>query len=106
MRVSAATMRPTRAGRDDRRAPLHVDLQDRAHFHGTPDLQDRTTLRDLYGVCEVIGLDEAEAANDILGLGVGTVGDDLPVTLDDHAGHFQRMSQLFEVAFLAELLKP
>src|SRR6516162_3128065 len=97
---------PTRAGKDDRRAASHVQLHDRAHFDRTPDLKDGAALGELDGVGEIFRLDQAEAANEILGLGVGTVGDDLLVALDHHAGAFQRMSELLEMAARAELLEP
>src|SRR5271166_314609 len=97
---------PTRAGKDGRRAASHVQLHDRAHFHGTPDLQNRTAFGDLDGTREITGLDQAETADEVLGLGVRTVGDDLLVALDHHAGTLQRMSEFPEVAVRAELLEP
>ncbi len=71
---------------------LHVQLLDRAHFHRTSDLKDRTALRDFYRVQEIPGLDHNVAANDILSLGEWTVVDDLLFAGDNLAGPLQRMS--------------
>src|SRR5262249_29883501 len=54
----------------------------------------------------ITGLDQAEAADEILGLGVGTVGDDLLVALDHHAGALKRMPELLQVAVSTKLLEP
>jgi hypothetical protein len=55
---------------------------------------------------EITGLDQAEAADQILGLGVRAVGDDFLVALDHHAGAFQRMTELLEMAVRAKLPEP
>src|SRR6516162_7483524 len=97
---------PTRAGKDGHRAALHVQLHDWAHFHRASDLKYRTAFGDLYRVREILGLDQAEAADDILGLGVRTVGDDLLVALDHRPRALEWVSELLEVAVRAELLEP
>jgi hypothetical protein len=55
---------------------------------------------------KITGLDQAEAADEVLGLGVWAVDDDLLVAFDYHAGALQQMSELLEVAVRAELLEP
>src|SRR5260370_33592234 len=85
---------------------LHVQLLDRAPFHRTSDLQDRTTLRELCRVLEIIGFYQHVAANHILSLGVWTVVDILLFALDNLAGLLQRMPGVLDAALRAEVLKP
>src|SRR6185312_7845271 len=55
---------------------------------------------------EILSLDEHVAADNILGLGIGAVGDVLLLPLDHLTGLLQRTPGVHEVAFLAELLEP
>src|SRR5262249_51559600 len=97
---------PPHAGTDDRSAPSHIQDADRAHFHGTSRLQDRTTLGEFDRVRKVLRLDQSEAVDDILGLGIGPIVDALLLASDDLAGALKRMSRVLDVALCAQLLEP
>src|ERR1041385_2649471 len=97
---------PPPAGTGAPEAPLHVQLPDGADLHDPPALEDRTAERKPDRLVDVLRLDDREAADDVLGLGVWPVGDGLLLTGDRPAGPLQRVALVLEVPLVRELLHP
>ena len=58
------------------------------------DLEDGAALGKLDGLIEVAGFDQRVAADDVLGLGKGAVGDGLLLALHQLAGTFEGLAQV------------
>src|SRR6266513_334753 len=97
---------PLRAGTDARAGPSHGRLQDGTDFHYAAALQDRAALRELHGFSEVLRLDQGVAADDVLGLGVWSVGDGSLLSLDELARPLERVTGVLDMALVGQLLHP
>src|SRR5438874_1366793 len=97
---------PLRAGTDARAGPSHARLQDGTDFHHATALQDRAALRELHGFSEVLRFHQGVAADDVLGLGVWSVGDGPLLSLDELARPLERVTGVLDMALVLELLHP
>ena len=70
---------------------LHIHGHDGADFYESAGFEDGAAEGKLGGVGQVLGLDDGVAANNVLRLGVGAVGDDLAL-LDDFAAAVERIA--------------
>src|SRR5262245_66102959 len=84
----------------------HISDADRAYFYRPSCLQDRTTLGEFDRVRKVLRLDQSEAVDDVLGLGIGPIVDALLLASDNLAGALKRMSRVLDMALFAQLLEP
>src|SRR5207248_3822294 len=69
-------------------------------------LKDWAALGKLDGLVEVARFDEGIAADNVLGLGKGAVGDGLLLAFHELAGAVERLAYVLDVALVAEFFEP
>src|SRR5579871_1617436 len=111
-RVRTATRRPDSrrkrcsAASSGSTRPLHLQPHHRPDFHRTTIVGNRTPGRQLGRLVQIPGLDDGEAADDVLGLRVGPVGHRLRLPGDDLARVVEWLADVLEVALITQILEP
>src|SRR5579859_1952701 len=83
-----------------------LHLRDGPHLDETAGLEDRAPRRKLDRLREVPRLDDHEADDDVLALGVGPVADAGPARLHDLARGLERAASMLDVTLRAQVFHP
>src|SRR5262252_3497387 len=97
---------PLHAGIDARSAPSDVQFHDRSHFDRAIDFQDRAAFGERYSMLQITGLNQRITTDDVLGFSKRSVRHGLLFAVNQLAGALERLSLVFDVTILTELLKP
>src|SRR5215470_11662292 len=89
-------------------AELHLAVEslDRPYLHRATDIQDRTGFRELHRFVKITGLNDDEASDHVLRLGVRAVSYSFLAAGDNLAGLLQRMTGVLQAPSRLKFLEP